>query len=153
VRAAEFRGPGIHHRYDDSPEDLDMDMMDHRARNFGSMGNRIILLGDGTELSTSEADMFDHDDEDHDLEHQVHKGVSSDEEDDDSSFSSEIRKQREGTPGPSGPLITSAEAEKSTPPVTASPSSISTEKSESAPETSKTEAAASSTETKGPEKA
>lgn len=111
-----------------------MDMMDHRARSFGGMGSnsRIILLGDGTEIDTSEADMFDHDDEDHDLEHQVNKGVSSDEEDE-GSFAEEIRKQREGTPGPTGPVQSEAATEAGkTPPVTASPSSITTEKSEGA---------------------
>lgn len=53
---AEFRGPGIHHRYDDSPDDYDMDM--GRGTRIGQgLGGRIILLGD----------------EDKDLESQVNK--------------------------------------------------------------------------------
>lgn len=122
--AAEFRGPGIHHRYDDSPEDFDMDLMhDHRARSFGNLGSRIILLGDGTEIepNNADADMFDNDDEDHDLEHQVHRVVSSDEEEGDDTAE---RKQREGTPGP--------EKAADTGKTTEDPSSVTTEKSDTA---------------------
>ncbi|ORY11083.1 phosphatase 2C-domain-containing protein [Clohesyomyces aquaticus] len=73
-RVAEFRGPGVHHRVDDSADDIDMDL-DHRFRPNNGMGGRIILLGDGTEISTEAADaeMFDHDDEDKDLDSQVDK--------------------------------------------------------------------------------
>ncbi|KAF2142431.1 uncharacterized protein K452DRAFT_318073 [Aplosporella prunicola CBS 121167] len=83
---AEFRGPGIHHRYDDSPEDYDMDMS-HGSRLGQGSGGRIILLGDGTEISSDsrESEMFDHDEEDKDLESQVNKS------------------QREETPAPTAP--------------------------------------------------
>lgn len=103
VRPAEFRGPGIHHRYDDSPEDFDMDI-DHRTQSFGGLGGRVIFLGDGTEISSDAADpdseMFDHDDEDADLDMQVNRGPAEEGDDDaDPKFSTE-RSQREGTPGP-----------------------------------------------------
>jgi len=112
--AAEFRGPGVHHRIDDSPDDIDMDL-DARFRPSNSNGGRIILLGDGTEISNEapDSDMFDHDDEDKDLESQVDK------------YKSEEKKvsEREGTPGP--------ESTKEAPhPVTESPSSVQTEKSD-----------------------
>jgi protein phosphatase 2C family protein 2/3 len=137
MRAAEFRGPGIHHRYDDSPEDFDMDMMsshDHRARSFGGLGGRIILLGDGTEIDPNgpDADMFDHEEEDGDLEHQVHRVVEVDSEDEKEAGGK--RGEREGTPGPEAGKKTEIEE---------SPSSVKTEGSEKAtdtkPEEKKTE--------------
>ncbi|KIW05420.1 uncharacterized protein PV09_03930 [Verruconis gallopava] len=150
---AEFRGPGIRHRYDDSPEDFDMDMMhDHHGRAgvrafAASLGNRIILLGDGTEINTNDpdADMFDHadDDEDHDLEHQVHKGISSDE--DDEADEEAVRKQREGTPGPDSKAVAETKIE--------SPSSVATEKSEAAPAPAASETVETSKQTDAVEKA
>jgi protein phosphatase PTC2/3 len=129
MRSAEFRGPGVHHRYDESPEDFDMDL-DHRTRSFGGLGGRIILLGDGTELSSDSADpdseMFDHDDEDLDLEAQVQRG-SADESHDHSEES--FRRQREGTPAPSGnPGLSNQSATSNE----ESPSSVSTERSQPA---------------------
>lgn len=47
----------MHHRFDDSPDDYEMDM-DQRTRMLGRHG-RIILLGDGTEILTGHA--HDHD--------------------------------------------------------------------------------------------
>jgi len=94
---AEFRGPGVHHRFDDSPsDDYDMDL-DQRTRMLGSRGGRVILLGDGTEVVTDysdqDAEMFDQsDEEEKDLESQVKKGQASAEE--------EQRTKREETPGP-----------------------------------------------------
>ncbi|WPH01917.1 protein phosphatase 2C protein 1 [Acrodontium crateriforme] len=79
---AEFRGPGIHHRFDDSPDDYEMDM-DQRTRMLGTgRGGRIILLGDGTEIHTGgmhdddgDVDMEDREDEEEkDLLEQVRKG-------------------------------------------------------------------------------
>ncbi|KAF1988083.1 protein phosphatase 2C protein 1 [Aulographum hederae CBS 113979] len=125
---AEFRGPGVHHRFDDSPEDYDMDM-DQRTRNFGTgLGGRIILLGDGTELSgdSLDSEMFDHDDEDKDLESQVHKSTSDNEEDTDAD-----RSRREDTPGPTGAPTTGAPAQASKDqPENPSPASDKTEKSD-----------------------
>lgn len=145
-RAAEFRGPGNHHghRYDDSPEDLDMDMMDHKARSFGHPG-RIILLGDGTELTSSEvdSDMFDHDDEDNDLAEQIQKGAHDDDDDDDDLDASELRRQREGTPAPSGTPVLGGKV-TAEPTSTDSPSSTKKEDSE----VDKKSTAAASTETK-----
>ncbi|KAL5382246.1 Protein phosphatase 2C 2 [Paraphaeosphaeria sporulosa] len=108
---AEFRGPGVHHRIDDSPDDIDMDL-DGRfqgSRGMGGGGNRIILLGDGTEITTeaADADMFDNDDEDKDLDAQVDRSNGS------------AQNAREETPGPQGAKET-----------TESPSSVKTEKSE-----------------------
>ena len=74
---AEFRGPGVHHNFDDSDSGYDVDM-DSRLKSFGgnNQRGRIILLGDGTEVLTDSDDteMFDHADEDKDLDSQVHKG-------------------------------------------------------------------------------
>jgi protein phosphatase 2C family protein 2/3 len=110
-------------------------MMDPRARSFGGLGGRIILLGDGTELTSSEADtdMFDHDDEDLDLDQQIHKGPAGENDDEpDSSHADALRRQREGTPAPSAPR-SAEEDKKVTPnPTTESPSSVKTEKSEEA---------------------
>jgi len=80
--------------------------IDHRAHSIGGLGSRIIFLGDGTELNSDTADpdseMFDHDDEDIDLEMQVHRvAVEEGEDEGDAKFSSE-RSQREGTPAPTG---------------------------------------------------
>ena len=66
--AAEFRGPGVRHQFDnDSPDDYELDL-DKRSRSFGGRRGRIILLGDGTEVLTDsdDAEMFDHSDEDKD---------------------------------------------------------------------------------------
>jgi protein phosphatase 2C family protein 2/3 len=51
--------------------------MDQKTKPFGAnQRGRIILLGDGTEVLTDSDDteMFDHGDEDRDLESQVNKG-------------------------------------------------------------------------------
>lgn len=70
---AEFRGPGVHHSFEDSADEFDADL-DHRFAHHPT--GRIILLGDGTEVLTdaNDAEMFDHDDEDKDLESQVVRG-------------------------------------------------------------------------------
>jgi len=73
---AEFRGPGIHHNFDDSDSGYDVDM-DQKNKPFSAnQRGRIILLGDGTEVLTDSDDteMFDNQDEDKDLASQVHKG-------------------------------------------------------------------------------
>lgn len=73
---AEFRGPGVHHNFDDSDSGYDVDM-DQKSKQFGvNPRGRIILLGDGTEVLTDSDDteMFDHSEEDRDLDSQVHKG-------------------------------------------------------------------------------
>src|SRR4051812_4469797 len=120
---AEFRGPGVHHRIDDSPDDIDMDL-DHRFRPNSGLGGRIILLGDGTEISTEAADseMFDHDDEDKDLDSQVSK-FPSEGSAAGSNGKAEIRNAREETPGPTPQVNSSKE------PSMDSPSSVKTEKS------------------------
>jgi protein phosphatase 2C family protein 2/3 len=72
---AEFRGPGVHHNFDDSDSGYDVDM-DQKKTFGGNQRGRIILLGDGTEVLTDSDDteMFDHSEEDKDLASQVHKG-------------------------------------------------------------------------------
>jgi protein phosphatase 2C family protein 2/3 len=84
--------------------------LDSRFRPNNGGGGRIILLGDGTEVSTEgqDGEMFDNEDEDKDLDSQVNKYNQND---------------REGTPGPQHQ-------------VTESPSSVQTEKSD-APEQTK----------------
>lgn len=74
IHVAEFRGPGVHHNFDDSDSGYDEDS---RIKNFlnQTRGGRIILLGDGTEILTDSDDteMFDHIEEDKDLASQVNK--------------------------------------------------------------------------------
>ncbi|TQS33348.1 hypothetical protein Golomagni_06312, partial [Golovinomyces magnicellulatus] len=81
---AEFRGPGVHHNYDESDSGYDMDT-DNKGKSFGAAGHRgrIIFLGDGTEVLTGSDDteMFDNADEDQDLESQVSKTGSATEQD------------------------------------------------------------------------
>jgi len=77
---AEFRGPGVHHNFDDSDSGYDVDMDQKSKTTFGgNQRGRIILLGDGTEVLTDSDDteMFDHQEEDKDLDSQVHKGQIS----------------------------------------------------------------------------
>jgi protein phosphatase PTC2/3 len=118
--AAEFRGPGVRHQFDnDSPDDYELDL-DKRSRSFGGRRGRIILLGDGTEVLTDsdDAEMFDHSDEDKDTPNQIQKGTPA------TSDNDSTRSEREGTPAPQ-PL---ADASKRT----ESPSSMDTEQSEHA---------------------
>jgi len=74
----EFRGPGVHHNFDDSDSGYDVDM-DQKKSFGGNQRGRIILLGDGTEVLTDSDDteMFDHSEEDKDLASQVHKGQAT----------------------------------------------------------------------------
>lgn len=104
---------------DDSADDIDMDL-DHRFRPNSGLGGRIILLGDGTEISTEapDAEMFDHEDEDRDLDSQVVKSQAED-------SNGNARTAREGTPGPAPQSAAAQET-------TESPSSVQTEKSEGA---------------------
>lgn len=104
-------------QFDDSGDDYDLDL-DQRTRGMGGRSGRIILLGDGTEVLTDsdEQEMFDHDEEDKDLESQVTKGQAD----------------REGTPGPTSEKVTEVsrtpESTKSEDPFD-SPSSTTSEKS------------------------
>lgn len=109
LHLAEFRGPGRHHSFDDSPDDYEMDM-DQRTRMLGRGGSgRVILLGDGTEIHTGQnhdddgdVDMEDRGEaeelEDKDLEEQVKKGQSDAKKE--SNGTVEERSTREETPGP-----------------------------------------------------
>ena len=85
---AEFRGPGVHHNYEDSDSGYEMDA-ENKGKGFGVGGyrGRIIFLGDGTEVLTDSDDteMFDNADEDKDLESQVSQHSPSTEKDDASS--------------------------------------------------------------------
>ena len=107
----------MHHRVDDSPDDIDMDI-DSRFRPHNGQGGRIILLGDGTEISTEapDSEMFDQADEDKDLDSQVDKFKAGKES------NGNAQNAREETPGPSAPAQGNTE----------SPSSVTTEKSDAA---------------------
>ncbi|KAK2603694.1 Protein phosphatase 2C 2 [Conoideocrella luteorostrata] len=77
---AEFRGPGVHHNYEDSDSGYEMDAEKQgRSLGVGGYRGRIIFLGDGTEVLTGSDDteMFDNADEDKDLESQVSKNNNS----------------------------------------------------------------------------
>ncbi|OXV10648.1 hypothetical protein Egran_01600 [Elaphomyces granulatus] len=92
LRQTEFRAPGDRQRFDDSPDDYDLEI-DNR-RGFSVRSGRIILLGDGTEaLAENDEDLFDRDDETKDVANEVRKRSAepSDEQ---------AREEREGTPGP-----------------------------------------------------
>jgi protein phosphatase 2C family protein 2/3 len=88
--------------------------LDQRFRPGNGLGGRIILLGDGTEISTDapDSEMFDQDDEDKDLDSQVDKYNTRD--------SAGDQNAPEETPGPH-----TAE----------SPSSVKTENSDAAGQT------------------
>lgn len=77
---AEFRGPGVHHNFDDSDSGFELEGQ-NQGRSFGIGGykGRIIFLGDGTEVLTDadDTEMFDNSEEDKDLASQVSKGSSS----------------------------------------------------------------------------
>ncbi|PGH19155.1 hypothetical protein AJ80_04235 [Polytolypa hystricis UAMH7299] len=136
---AEFRGPGVRHQFDDSPDEYDP-VLDNQPR--AGRSGRIIILGDGTEVLTDmgDDDMFDHTEEDKDLESQVHKAQSAEGGD-------AARNEREGTPGPQPPReatpqaptsVTTTEVPAESPAgITASPSSTTTEQSASAPSSGK----------------
>ncbi|KAK4237456.1 phosphatase 2C-domain-containing protein [Achaetomium macrosporum] len=76
---AEFRGPGVHHNFDDSDSGYDVEDQ-KQGKSFGIAGykGRIIFLGDGTEVLTDSDDteMFDNSEEDKDLASQVSKSTS-----------------------------------------------------------------------------
>lgn len=90
---AEFRGPGARRSFEDSGDDYDLDL-DQRTRGAGGRSGRIIVLGDGTQALTDsdETGMFDHEEEDKDLDSQVAKGQST--------ASEGTRGAREETPCP-----------------------------------------------------
>lgn len=99
--SAEFRGPGVHHNYEDSDSGYEMDA-DNRGKTFGVGGSRgrIIFLGDGTEVLTGSDDteMFDNADEDKDLESQVSKpSASSDDADEASTTTTDTAATSTGT--------------------------------------------------------
>jgi protein phosphatase 2C family protein 2/3 len=128
--SAEHRGPGVHHGFDDGAEDFDMHMdMDSRARPFGALGGRIIVLGDGSgnggQSIEVDSDMFDHEDEDRDLESQVTKGTPSGSEDESEAADHEERSLREGTPAPTSSSTDTLSSKRHT----GSPSSTQTEQS------------------------
>ncbi|KOS21583.1 Protein phosphatase 2C -like protein 3 [Escovopsis weberi] len=85
---AEFRGPGVHHNFEDSDSGYDVDS-DNKGKMFHAPGSRgrIIFLGDGTEVLTDsdETELFENADEDKDLESQVPKSPKKPNESDDSS--------------------------------------------------------------------
>lgn len=101
---------------------------DQRTRGIGGRSGRIILLGDGTEVVTDSDDMFDHDEEDKDLDSQVSKGGPQSEE-------ARSRSEREETPGPQpqppkdqpSPKATNSENPFDTPPASTPEKIVSTD--------------------------
>ncbi|KAH6649706.1 phosphatase 2C-domain-containing protein [Chaetomium tenue] len=76
---AEFRGPGVHHGFDESDSAYDVeDQKQGKSFGIGGYRGRVIFLGDGTEVVTDsdDAEMFDNSEEDNDLVSQVSKGTS-----------------------------------------------------------------------------
>jgi protein phosphatase 2C family protein 2/3 len=76
---AEFRGPGVHHNFDESDSAYDVeDQKQGKSFGIGGYKGRVIFLGDGTEVLTDsdDAEMFDNSEEDNDLVSQVSKGTS-----------------------------------------------------------------------------
>lgn len=73
----------MHHNFDDSDSGYDVDV-DQKLKSFGGNqrgSGRIILLGDGSEVLTDSDDteMFDHGEEDKDLDSQAPKSQSKSE--------------------------------------------------------------------------
>ncbi|KAL2159102.1 hypothetical protein VTH06DRAFT_2861 [Thermothelomyces fergusii] len=76
---AEFRGPGVHHNFDESDNGFGLeDQKQGKSFGIGGYKGRIIFLGDGTEVLTDSDDteMFDNSEEDKDLASQVSKSTS-----------------------------------------------------------------------------
>ncbi len=105
---AEFRGPGTHHRFDDSPtDDYDMDM-DQRTRLIGGRQGRIILLGDGTEIHVGgppdddgDVDMEDRGEAEEADDSELDEKVQEDAASHDAETNGETdRSKREETPAP-----------------------------------------------------
>jgi protein phosphatase 2C family protein 2/3 len=73
--SAEFRGPGVHHNYEDSDSGYDLDQESGGKFSLAGSRGRIIFLGDGTEVLTGadDTEMFDNADEDKDLPSQISK--------------------------------------------------------------------------------
>ncbi|KAK2065240.1 protein phosphatase 2C [Colletotrichum caudatum] len=99
---AEFRGPGVHHNFDDSDSGYDVDV-ENKGKPFGIGGykGRIIFLGDGTEVLTDSDDteMFDNAEEDKDLESQVSKTSSATSKDGETADKSETKPAQESKAG------------------------------------------------------
>lgn len=105
--AAESRAPGqrARHPTEDSSDDYEGDL-DKQGSGFGGRSGRIILLGNGTEVVTDsdEQEVFDHEDDDRDLENQISKHSAHA-----SKETNDLRNQREDTPGPSSQDSTSTQ--------------------------------------------
>jgi len=69
--SAEFRGPGMHHNFDDSDSGYEQTDMDQSAKGIRDR----IIVGESGEILTYSGDteMFDRSEEDKDLESEVHK--------------------------------------------------------------------------------
>lgn len=117
---AEHRGPGNHHGFDDNHDDYDMpmDLDSHRAQTLSRLARGVILLPDGSGFATGsgfgnhtlqssssdDAEMFDNDDEDKDLESQINKGTPSATSSENDTTSSDDRTRREETPAPTSEI-------------------------------------------------
>ncbi|KAI1441497.1 PP2C-domain-containing protein [Annulohypoxylon stygium] len=120
---AEFRGPGVHHNFDDSDSGYDVDM-ENKTKAFGLGGykGRIIFLGDGTEVLTDSDDteMFDNSEEDKDLASQVSKSSSGE---DDAGLSRQLPPRAPSPPPRTAKKQEDTKANESTPNTTTSTSS------------------------------
>jgi len=92
---AEFRGPGVHHNFDDN-DNYESDE-GHKSKQFGlgAYRGRIIFLGDGTEVLTDgdDANMLDITEEDKDLESQVTRDEKKAEEGGDAADEAQSKKE------------------------------------------------------------
>ncbi|KAI0893542.1 PP2C-domain-containing protein [Annulohypoxylon nitens] len=120
---AEFRGPGVHHNFDDSDSGYDVDM-ENKTKAFGLGGykGRIIFLGDGTEVLTDSDDteMFDNSEEDKDLASQVSKSSSGE---DDAGLSRQLPPRAPSPPPRTAKKQEDTKASESTPNITTPTSS------------------------------
>lgn len=114
--AAEFRGPGVHHNWEDSDSGYELDAdSGSKGKSFGVGGyrGRIIFLGDGTEVLTDSDDteMFDNADEDKDLASQVSKASTATEQDTSKEGSGADKPSASSSDGASSPSKSKSEAE------------------------------------------
>jgi protein phosphatase PTC2/3 len=77
--SAEFRGPGVHHNFDDSDGAYEEGEKGGKPFGIGGYRGRIIFLGDGSEVLTDSDDTEMFDQEDKDLDSQVSKASASSE--------------------------------------------------------------------------
>lgn len=76
IYSAEFRGPGVHHTFDDSDHSgFEQENGNQRSQTWGNSRGQFILSGNNIQFLTDSDDteMFDREDEEKDLDNQVTK--------------------------------------------------------------------------------